>query len=180
MNKLTTDELLAPWLSKDLRCPPHVQTLEAADNPNKTGIDRYFSMRYMGAAEYEFGALPLTLRKMREVLDSIKLMPLGLSDSLTYWYVGTEYAWGYARIYLDYCMPDGQSRGYAARMSGTSKNTDGPKNRLEGRWYAQTDVGWWCVELPWSYPTVRSERPTGWAIFAEQEHAENFLKGLRG
>lgn len=49
-----------------------VQRLERNDyaSPDAKGIDRVFRMDYMGSAEFEFGELPKTLKKMREATES--------------------------------------------------------------------------------------------------------------
>lgn len=42
-----------------------IQRAKFADNPSKTGIDKILQFDYMGASEYEFGALPKSLKRMR-------------------------------------------------------------------------------------------------------------------
>ena len=172
-------QLLAPWLIKELRCPCLVQILEErpdTDNPRK-GIDHYFTMHYMGAAEYEFGALPQTLQRMRAALGDIKIMQMPLPDGRMFWYVGVEKSWGYARAYLEYCL-DPSKRTVKTQMTGTSKNTSGPKYKLAGDKLTSHEVGWWVVRDADS-DRGSELRATDWAMFDDDKHAKNFLAGLR-
>lgn len=172
-------QLLAPWLIKELRSPCLVQILEErpnSDNP-RPGIDRYFTMHYMGAAEYEFGALPQTLRRMRAALDNIKIMQMPLPDGRMFWYVGVEASWGYARAYLEHCL-DPSVRTLKVQMVGASKCTSGPKYKLAGDRLTSHEVGWWVVRDADS-DRGSELRATDWAMFDDEKHAKNFLAGLR-
>lgn len=172
-------QLLAPWLAQELRSPCLVQILEERSNSDnkKPGIDRYFTMHYMGAAEYEFGALPQTLQRMRAVLDDIQLMQMPLPDGRMFWYVGIEASWGYARAYLEYCL-DPSVRTIKVQMVGTPKCTAGPKYKLAGDKFTSHEVGWWVVRDSDSDPGS-TLRATDWAMFDDEKHAKNFLAGLR-
>lgn len=41
--------------------------------PGKKGVDALFSFDYMGSAEFEFGALPQALKRMREHAKDLKI-----------------------------------------------------------------------------------------------------------
>lgn len=43
-----------------------IQRAKFRNNPNKKGIDQILSFNYMGSAEFEFGALPQSLKRIRE------------------------------------------------------------------------------------------------------------------
>lgn len=42
-----------------------VQRMTRRDNPHATGFDAAFDLDYMGSAEFEFGAIPTSLQRMR-------------------------------------------------------------------------------------------------------------------
>lgn len=42
-----------------------VQRMTRTDQPHKTGFDAKFSLDYMGSAEFEFGGVPASLKRMR-------------------------------------------------------------------------------------------------------------------
>jgi hypothetical protein len=46
--------------------PYLIQRAKFADSPNKEGIDRVLTFDYMGSAEFEFGALPESLKRVRK------------------------------------------------------------------------------------------------------------------
>lgn len=52
----------APWLIQRAKFLPK-------QNPDKKGIDRILSFDYMGSAEFEFGALPASLKRIRDKLE---------------------------------------------------------------------------------------------------------------
>ena len=46
--------------------PYLIQRAKFQDNPNRKGIDSILDFDYMGSAEFEFGALPQSLKRIRE------------------------------------------------------------------------------------------------------------------
>jgi len=46
--------------------PYLIQRAKFNDNSGKTGIDKILSFDYMGSAEFEFGSLPESLKRIRE------------------------------------------------------------------------------------------------------------------
>lgn len=52
-----------------LPLPYLVQRMEEREGPNdRKGVEAFFCMNYMGSAEFEFGALPNALRRIRAIL----------------------------------------------------------------------------------------------------------------
>ena len=61
-----------------------VQRLSPQEWPNAKGFDAYFSCEYMGSAEFEWGALPDSLKRLR----AGKLIATTLDvDGVTVWFV---------------------------------------------------------------------------------------------
>lgn len=46
--------------------PYHIQRAKFQNNPNGKGIDKLLQFDYMGSVEFEFGALPKSLKRVRE------------------------------------------------------------------------------------------------------------------
>jgi len=63
---------------------------ERQDNSSeKKGIDKYFSMDYMGSSEFEWGALPKSLKEIRNRLDHILVEQITCGKH-TCFFVGTK------------------------------------------------------------------------------------------
>jgi hypothetical protein len=127
-------------------------------------------MDYMGAAEFEWGALPNTLRELRGMALIGPLEVKGNRDGkpASCWYVGTEAYKGAAEYWFQHCVAtaDGQ---YDFRMKEMPRLYEafGPGG---GRWPIE---GWWCVDAG-----ENSNRQGSWAIFRDREDADNWLLGL--
>jgi hypothetical protein len=72
--------------------PYLVQRIDRVKDPTKypdaKGVDRYFSFDYMGAAEFEWGALPQAMKKMLAAVDDSWEVTKVTVDTHTCWYVG--------------------------------------------------------------------------------------------
>lgn len=62
-----------------------VQRLTRTDRPNRVGFDGMFECDYMGSSEFEFGALPASLKRMRAAKDP-GLSKVVLGDRMVYLY----------------------------------------------------------------------------------------------
>ena len=57
-----------------MRKPYLIQRMILKDNvPKNPSIDELYSMDYMGSAEFKFGSLPASLKKMTKTIDEIKV-----------------------------------------------------------------------------------------------------------
>lgn len=139
-----------------------VQRIEKRDEIRKDkGVDSYFRMDYMGSAEFEFGAIPTSLKQMR--LSKL----IGPSRTK----VGKHVAW--------YVGPDDGVAIAAAFFRDQLRHLRDRKTRLKEPSYLATVygvedtftsthpnlVGWWDVI-------------NNWVIFTTKEYAEQWLAGL--
>lgn len=162
-----------------------VKSLEGS--PETSGIDAFFRCDYMGSAEFEFGALPKTVRAMREhmraVPDDARPVPLAFagadgSSTVKLWYVGPKEHAAYATAFAMYEAGVPVSNYRSNLKEGTHiKHSLEMKDRPEGdRGYGYMD-GWVCLR-PDHHHDDSKGRPTCWALFLHKDCAEAFLCGL--
>lgn len=167
--------------------PSLVQRLKHREfpSPNGKGVDLYFAMDYMGRTEFEWGALPGTLRELREMKLPAPVEIDAVRDGVpvTAWYVGPESHREAATYWFTRCVgtKDGQydfamkempyiHGAYGPDKIPGYKTLDGRKIKPR-RNYDRDFVGWWCVDA--------GEKGGGsWAIFRDKAHADNWIKGL--
>lgn len=153
-----------PWLIQRL--------LPAREGKPGTGIDAYFNLDYMGAAEFEWGALPGSLKLMRPADKKEKWEPIritvmspndtGSPDDVVCWYVGSKETLPIAeKFFADQLQRDYE---WSLKERTEIRRTYFPENEWDGKF-----VGWWAVD----------GGPVPWAIFRTKEHAKNWLKGMR-
>jgi len=166
--------------------PTLVQRLKVREfpSPNGKGVDLSFSMDYMGASEFEWGALPNTLRELRgmKLPPPVKIKATRDGVPVTAWYVGPESQREAATYWFAHCVAtkDGQydfSMKEMPRVYGAYGPDQIPGYTINGRKikpsrnYDREFVGWWCVDA--------GDRGDGcWAILREKAHADNWLKGI--
>jgi hypothetical protein len=59
-----------------------VQRANFKERENKTGIDSILRFDYMGASEYEWGALPDSLKRIRKEIDTYTYMDIPIEDKV--------------------------------------------------------------------------------------------------
>lgn len=167
--------------------PSLVQRLKVREfpRPDGKGVDRHFSMDYMGAAEFEWGALPSTLRELRgmKLPAPVEIKATRDSVPVTAWYVGPESHLEAATYWFARCVgtKDGQYDftmkempqiygAYGPDKTPGYKTITGRKVKPSQN-YDRDYVGWWCVDA--------GEKGDGcWAILRDKTHADNWLKGI--
>lgn len=147
----------------------------------KKGIDGYFTFAYMGAAEFEFGALPGALKVMRS--SKICKKPIEITSEIgksSCWYVGTEERAETARLFFEDQLKPSEDRVVRRLKEQTSirRNFLGKaeyrENNLRGdesRGFPKpTDSdcfdGWWSIDH------------SPFLLFRQKEHAALWLKNL--
>jgi hypothetical protein len=148
-----------------MKMPYLVQRLKFREHPQEKskGVDKFFSMDYMGSSEFEWGALPKALKAFRATKllkkpKKIKQYP----DGHTVWYVGPESEYVTAREFFfsqlkdPYKIPLKESTWIDAKF-GMSRLFRHPE-RID-------TIGWWAID-------------STWAIFTEKEYADKWLSCL--
>lgn len=125
----------------------------------RTGVDRHFSMDYMGSAEFEFGALPKSLREMREKIKSYEIVPLK-HEGHKAWLVSVP-------------KSKQQAQDFFADQLG-ERNTELKErtaihNAYNDEQYYEDLIGWWALD----------GSPHPWAFFRKKEHAKQWLADLK-
>lgn len=67
-------------MKTELSTPYLIQRAKFKDNPNRIGIDAILEFDYMGSAEFEWGALPKSLNRIRETGGEYEIAELMLSN----------------------------------------------------------------------------------------------------
>lgn len=145
--------------------PTLIQRVKSRKEPNENqkGIDRLFEFDYMGSSEFEWGALPSTLRAMRACEPrtwNIEAITVG---KYTAFYVGTTDSLAVAKALFEDQLKPRDKRGRtkeASRIHETYVPPD-PKDK-----FAINDKfdGWWVID---------GSPP--FAMFKDKAHAEAFL-----
>ena len=125
------------------------------------GVASLFALKYMGRAEFEWGAIPTAREKLAELLAKCGwLDPIEIQHGPhSCWFVGASHDMDMARLFFaeelaaDYCS---RTKEYTQlQQSYTNPNEYSPE-------------GWWVLTpLP------------GFAIFKCSNHAQEFIRALR-
>lgn len=130
---------------------------------NRKGIDGFFGFDYMGSSEFEWGAIPKTLRLMRENISDYLTEPKRIkSNGHTAWYVGPddEEILQYAdRFFRDQLLPWEQHEIRFMERTNLHEAYNGPTHH--------TPEGWWAID---------QERP--WLLFMKKDHAREWIKRM--
>lgn len=126
-----------------MRNPYLVARAKIEDRNFKSGIDSIINIDYMGAAEYEFGAIPKSLDRIRESLSK---------------YVKTQYKFKGTEIELTvFCKSDDVQyiedflEGLASRKYHTKCYSNIPELiNPDPKWPINTKF-WWDIENDWMY-----------------------------
>lgn len=176
-------EMMAPFQeSTSLRGPHLIQrVLRRQDSDRlhpKSGVDACFAMDYMGSAEFEWGALPQTLKQMRANLDAIRVMSMDVKgvkgQNHRVWFVGPESSYGVAMLFAE-CEIHGSPVSYSGDYRQSLKEMANFKPILEDTAdWGRDVIGWWSVGEG-NLPNIK----TGWALFMAEKDADMFLACLR-
>ena len=140
--------------------PYLIQRMNAERRENRSGVDANFSMNYMGSSEFEWGALPEALRRMRaanpEAWAPVKIE----SGKHVAFFVGPVEAIETARtIFADQL---------GARSVHLKEGTRIKSSYDPGEKYGKLD-GWWAIDAA----------PAPWAIFKTEAHANLWIDGVK-
>jgi len=110
----------------------------------RTGVDSFFAMDYMGSSEFEFGALPASLRAMRE-MPRPEIHRIKVSEHIA-WFVGpTEIKDDVTGFFRD--QLDSQPKLYLRERSRIHDAYVG------GAWDGEMSdhIGWWDIKNHWAF-----------------------------
>jgi hypothetical protein len=147
-------------------------------DPIPTSIDYFFTMDYMGSAEFEYGALPAALKRMRAATMVSEPKRIKVAGKYLCWYVGPEDEYTLAKmLFIDQlglsgdftrlkertCIRDNfvDERG-PSDVKGISVSSRFAKTRDDYDWYD----AWWAIEKTF-------------AIFKKKEDAETWLRCVK-
>jgi hypothetical protein len=143
-----------------------VQRLEEREFGEGKGVDAHFSMAYMGSSEFEFGALPQSLKEQRSngMLDRKPVVIKVKQEDQVHkaYYLGPEEWLPQIRLFFQLELQGGHKVSlkeptYIGRAYGTDpfwKHSD------------SREVGWWDVN-------------NHWLLFKSKKFANKWLEGLR-
>lgn len=154
---------------KSLRCHlvQRVRLRRPEDRlPERGAIDGVFVFDYMGAAEFEWGALPSCLKELRAAPVPLPV-PLRVAEH-TAWFVGRPELQPYAQTFFEaelrHPWEDTTPKPYYLKESSGLYWSYHPKPSNQGR-----DVfdGWWALD-----------EGRSWALFRTEEAAQLWWDGL--
>lgn len=108
------------------------QRADVRDRPHKSGLDALFAWDYMGSAEYEYGALGESLRRMRPTTLARRTLPmLGLTVHLV----------GHADTI------DERVAQFSQWVACGARSRDGARflETITGTLYGRAPDGWWAL-----------------------------------
>ena len=142
-----------------------VQRLERKTDPNGKGVDRYFSMNYMGSSEFEWGILKASLNVMRKQSNLLETMDIG-GQSMFYFGPTANFDGARALVFdqLGACTTH-------------LKEATMMKASMDGEDYAKRTIGWWWLSQDGWPQKERATLPT-WCIFKTLDDAMNWQKGI--
>ena len=157
--------------------------LRRVENAAAKGLDRFFSFDCMGSAEFEFGALPATVKLLRErkaADDVVGPIEIAGVARKTAWYVGPEDQQKVAKKLFIAELLYGDSDPMVRHIKDPTymRNAYGVGDGL----IARTPDGWLCVDAGYKLCVdagYKKSRERGmWALFVRQESAEKWLECL--
>ena len=146
-------------------------------SPHKTSVDDYFRQDYMGAAEFEFGAMPGTLKLWREELRKSEAV-IGLvtvanknGDTVDLWVVMPKTTQEmYGDDIMEFWKKDALGEGPELKERTCLSNWDGE--------FSDNAVGWWTVDFGDKHHSPHGGTPWLFACFKERRHAEIWVHCL--
>jgi hypothetical protein len=155
------------------RTPKHL-----LPDPIPTSIDYFFEMDYMGSSEFEWGALPESLKRMRAATMVAEPKRLKVAGKYLCWYVGPEDEYTLAKmLFIDQLALSGDfarlkertcirdnfvDLGSPATVGGVALPSKFAKTRDDYNWYD----AWWAIEKTF-------------AIFKTKVDAETWLRCVK-
>jgi len=147
------------WLIQRIKTKQRVVTNRDLEQPFSPSIDFHFEMDYMGSSEFEWGALPQALKRMRAatMIDAPKRIKI--AGKYVCWFVGPEDEYNIAKaLFIDQLGVSDKPISRLKEISYIRHNfvEDEPKASLNGKplptnfakslgsynWYD----GWWAVD----------------------------------
>lgn len=125
---------------------------------HQKGVDRYFAFDYMGSSEFEFGALPASLKVMRAQTNVLKRWKYHLGNA---WYYGPEDCVKEAFEFFQSQLQGLREYDLKERTSIKESYELRPEND-----YAKSIIGWWALS---------SRGEPSYVFFKSKEDAENCL-----
>lgn len=146
--------------------PYLIQHLFHRETPSdKRGIDAHFGMGYMGSSEFEWGALPASLKRMRQL--PVELVRL-TSEGRSWWFVGArDKADAAQRLLADQLGPCKWHMKELTRLKDTFALLE--RDVTPPHHHRALVAGWWAIEDGFDF-----------VIFHSKEHAETWLSCLVG
>ena len=147
-------------LSSPRAVPYLIQRMNAEVCQGRNGVDRYFRLDYMGSSEFEWGAIPEALRRLRAAVKA-EWSPVAIkSGEHVAYFVGPVEAVEAARtIFADQLGPEAMRFKEGTRIESSYN----PREK-----YGKFDA-WWAIDAA----------PAPWAIFKSEIHADQWLSAIR-
>jgi hypothetical protein len=147
--------------------PYLIQRVQVRDSKaeGRKGIDASFSFDYMGSAEFEFGALPASLKELRANKAQLSIVRISQGNHIAF-FLGlinqVEEAWQLFQRELVPIAKRPADHRWLKEASGIYEAyVSKPKDRIY-----KADC-WWCVD-----------REHAWLLFKEQKHADLWMSLL--
>lgn len=150
-----------PYLIQRLHTPLVSRT-------NKEGVDAFFDFDYMGAAEFEFGALNTALKSMRSQVGEYTSEPVRIKEEgQVVWYVGPtdEDMIASATELFNSQRKKATRFDMRFKMPTYIHYHYDPQDEYETQ---QSPVGWWAID-----------QPKPWLLFVRKDSARNWIKGMK-
>lgn len=154
--------------------PDLIQRLEARRAPREKyrGIDRWFSLDYMGSSEFEFGVAFRSQFEMAANLSDIVIMKIVTElkpggETYTCWFVGHDDQAEEALHFFTDQLSERPKRTKESTYINYTYGTSDPVSLSADGWWAYTEY-------------ARGHMKHPWAIFKEEDHAKKFFEGLHG
>ena len=125
----------------------HIQRMKKPYNSNGEGLDKYFRMDYMGSAEFEFGALPASLKRVRKHLNEYAVYDLPDIDKRLRVFCKSE-----DLPMIEEFVKINATNNYEPRLKELTCLT----HVLEGEGYNKDTTGWWDIDNDW-FMTIGQE-----------------------
>jgi hypothetical protein len=152
-----TEQKKAPHLIQRLQ-----KTYDGKPREGAKGVDRFFMMDYMGSSEFEWGALPASLKRIRAMPKIAEPKRIKVNQYVV-WYVGPAEYHEVAELLFRDQLNSRQNQKMrlkeATRIFDTFIGDDWLNKKRDDY------VGWWDVE-------------NDWAFFITKDHARNWIKTL--
>jgi hypothetical protein len=168
MSETIEERLARVFLVQRMKPRPNVE-----GSARKKNVDAHFEMDYMGSSEFEWGALPKTLKFMREHIGEIEEPREIRVGEHVVWYVGRDAQFDLAKAFFESELKGGSR--HLKELTGICRAFTKPD-----KGYTSNVIGWWHVtEEPERHAWRESGCEAGWAIFREEKHAKTWLVDLR-